>query len=223
MPLFFMISGFLFKFRPIGETIRKGFRSLIVPYFILNAVCFMLEIIILHLQGGDLSILAFINRFMPIILGLGYKYNELIPVCTPMWFFYSLFIVQILASASRQLYKYGHILLFVISIVFAVILKTYKFDTLVPIDSSLVAYPFFFGGYILKQITSTIDNSKVTKIVMVLLMVISLLMININGRIDINTCNFGKSIILFYMIGGFISAALICNLKYCKTMLGGQN
>lgn len=36
MPLFFMISGYLYKIRKIREEFIHGFRTLIVPYLLFN-------------------------------------------------------------------------------------------------------------------------------------------------------------------------------------------
>lgn len=39
VPLFFIISGYLYKPRPIFEIVKKGFKQLVKPMFLTNLVC----------------------------------------------------------------------------------------------------------------------------------------------------------------------------------------
>ena len=97
MPLFFMISGLLYKNQDYKEILRKSFKSLLIPYLLINAICFLLWIITQYLHG-DLHSTAFLARLYAILLGLGYERFDLIPVCAPTWFFLALFWCRILMS-----------------------------------------------------------------------------------------------------------------------------
>ena len=46
MPLFFMLSGFLYKRTNFKSEIKKSFRSLIIPYLIFNLLLIIVSIII---------------------------------------------------------------------------------------------------------------------------------------------------------------------------------
>ena len=85
------------------------------------------------------------------------------------------------------------------------ILQYYEIDTLVPIDSTLLAMPFFIAGYEMKEFFKRDLSFYVVLIIFVALIVFNYY----NGRVDINTCQIGNSLLLFYLTyiihSGFIS------------------
>lgn len=51
VPLFFIISGYLYKPRSISEIVRKGFKQLLIPMFLTNFLC-ILGLVALFLRSG---------------------------------------------------------------------------------------------------------------------------------------------------------------------------
>lgn len=95
MPLFFAISGLFAKDYIRGISVIKGsFKTLMIPYICLNAVC-LIFFSLLELYKGTFSIGLLKSQMFAIVLGVGYATESLTPVCTPMWFFYALFIIKI--------------------------------------------------------------------------------------------------------------------------------
>ena len=84
MPLFFMISGFLYKPRHFKEQVKKDFYSLMAPYYLINFICLIPSFAIMIFKDYDISYL--VNRIGAIFMGVGYKAGNWQPVCSPMWF-----------------------------------------------------------------------------------------------------------------------------------------
>ena len=71
MPLFFVLSGVLYKRRGFVETVRKTFKTLLIPYFLISFICLGYYLALLGLQGG-ITWIDIWNRVGAIFLGLGY-------------------------------------------------------------------------------------------------------------------------------------------------------
>ena len=214
MPLFFVLSGMLYKYRSFLETIKKAFKSLVVPYFIISVICLCYYLVLKGLQG-NITWMDVWSRVGAIFLGLGYETNNWTPVSSPMWFVVALLVIYLILSLSRN--KYYDIAVLVISIIISIILRKTDVDTLFPIDSALMAMPFFVVGYIFKDFIINIDFKK--------LLVPALLMLPVwyitavfNGRVDMCGCNYGRSMILFYLIG--LMACFIA-ISFCKIIRVG--
>lgn len=52
MPLFFIISGYFYKDEPIKVTLIKKIKKLLVPFFVIELVCILTEIIIYIINGA---------------------------------------------------------------------------------------------------------------------------------------------------------------------------
>ena len=63
-----------------------------------------------------------------IALGVGYATESLTPVCTPMWFFYALFIIKIVYAVVPKT-KISKTLQFVLCFVAVRLLTYYNIDT----------------------------------------------------------------------------------------------
>ena len=217
MPLFFVISGYLFKYRDLKEQIAKSWKGIMVPYLLVNAICLAISLIS-TIRNGELSLTLVWNKVLPICTGLGYGMGAYEPVCTPMWFFYVMFFLQILVNlVGRQT---QHCLIFTLGSLALCILMNYKgIDTLVPIDSLLMAVPFFYLGIWLKTILQKVNiDNRIIKVTIPLILLPFGLMIGMyNGRIDMDLFQFGNSVFLFY-----ISAMITCSaLIFASLQIGG--
>lgn len=195
MPLFFIISGMLYKNRPFIDAIKKGGKTLLIPYLIINAILLTYNLFI-HIVGGNTLTMEFLyNRIAPIFLGLGYVVDNLIPVCTPLWFLVVLFMIQTIFAISHK-WQY-HMCITLLGIIIFKVLDHYEIDTLVPIDSALLAMPFFFIGHVFKNMFS-----KKVSIYALPIIALALVIVNFyNGRVDICEAKFGNSMLLMYTSG----------------------
>lgn len=196
MPLFFILSGILFKYRNFIESLKKGWHTLLVPYFIINLIILAYTSILLILKG-TFDVQMFLGKVVAVIVGLGYNVGYLSPVSAPTWFLISLFFLHILTSLRED--RAYRLLLVLFCIGVFLILQYYEIDTLVPIDSTLLAMPFFIAGYEMKEFFKRDLSFYVVLIIFVALIVFNYY----NGRVDINTCQIGNSLLLFYLNGTF--------------------
>lgn len=56
MPLFFIISGILYKPLSFAVTIKKYYRRLIIPYLIMNGVCLLIVCLVAIKNGVCLGL-----------------------------------------------------------------------------------------------------------------------------------------------------------------------
>ena len=159
MPLFFILSGLFFRPGKLKRTVR----STLIPYLSLNALMLIWSMLLALFRHE--SILILFKRSVPaIIMGLGYNTTDYTPVCAPMWFFYVLMLVHVIAnfaysSYGRKIFVNSYLLVTsVLSIFVVLLLKKSEIDTLIPIDSALYAFPYFAFGYYIKEGTEKVPS-----------------------------------------------------------------
>lgn len=216
MPFFFMLSGMLYKKRDLPETFKKSIKTLIIPYLIISLICFLYYTVVDYLVNSEFSISMVYHRVGAILMGLGYATNNWEPVSQPMWFIIALFFMQIAMSLSSY-HKYGEYILLVVSLLFYVILQFFKIDTYPPFDSAAIAFPFFFVGYKMKN--WLLNEDRKMNAVPFVLFLLWLILATFNGRVDVCHCDYGNSLILFYLTG-FIGSFMLVMLCQ-KIKVGG--
>ena len=102
---------------------------------------------LLELYKGTFSIGLLKSQMFAIVLGVGYATESLTPVCTPMWFFYALFIIKIVYAVVPKT-KISKTFQFVLCLVAVRLLTIYNIDTYIPLDSAIMAYPFFLIAHV---------------------------------------------------------------------------
>ena len=216
MPLFFFISGLLYHPMSPQQTLEKDWRTLLVPYLLLNLIC-LIPFMLSPLKG-TFTFERLFQRLGAIAMGLGYEHDYWVPVSSPCWFLISLFLARIILSfAYKRLNAYTLSFVCLISILSTLYLHQLKFDLLVPLDSTFLAFPFICLGYALKPYwtTSSIHINRTKDFSLALVCLISLLLIqHFNGRVDTNLCIYGKSLLLYYA-GGITGTFFILFISKC--------
>lgn len=225
MPMFFLISGMLYKPLSLGETIKKNWSGLMIPYLLLNLICYV-PLFVISLWHGNLTWESVWHNWGATLLGLGYECNGFVPISTPCWFIYALFIAKVIMSLCTRGNKASIVLLAMASLFLSVVLQMLNWDTWIPVDSALLAIPFLCIGFLLKEtIVKMVQRAwGRTDLVMALLFLLWCCLVPINGKVDMNTCLTGSSILLFYVIAliasfvffrlSYIMYALLKNYRY---------
>lgn len=213
MPLFFMISGLLYKPVSFTITIKKYFHRLIIPYLIMNGACLTI-VGLVAIKNGLFSLPFLLNRIGAIVIGLGYQYCDLIPVDTPTWFLVVLFYVYVFQSLTTN-NRYIPLIASVLSIIIVFTFSAFNIDTCLPIDSALMSYPFFCFGLYMKDVVHKQIKEASCIIIFAFMLLCTLVLSLFNGRADINTCNYGNNILIYYICGGIGS---LCVIFLCKLM-----
>jgi fucose 4-O-acetylase-like acetyltransferase len=229
MPLFFFISGCLEKDRTLKETIKNGLKTIIIPYVTLYGLFYLWWFPVSLMRHpelfGTISLEnAIIKPFLGMIFGVGYDTNFSIMIDVPLWFLIGLFFVKILHCLLRIVFKQNNILIVlsnfvIIGVVY--LIKTLEVDLLFSLDSAFLALPYFVIGNVMKK-RKMIRQYKIDTIkrfifvlcVAIICFSILILIVPLNGRIDINGCSYGKNILLSYFIGivGIISTIILSQI-----------
>lgn len=151
MPSFFLLSGCLFSIDSqavISKRIVSKFKRLIIPAWILGAICSIPFLIGLIISPSLDALIVFLTKLVGTIGGYPTWSNTF--NCTPLWFLFSLFMVEVIAISITARWK-RICILFLIGVV-GVILSLYvKVYTPFNIAISLSGMIFFaIGAYVRK-------------------------------------------------------------------------
>lgn len=203
VPLFFVISGFLFKKEEnIRTFFKKNFYNLILPMLIM--------VIIVQIRKNVPLILndTFeVARIPKICFGFLTGDQKVLGAC---WFIYTLFIIKVILQLTPTS-KYLH---FIISIIFSIVcFWLAKNDIYLQnaVANVLLSYPFFIIGLILRKYKEALNNgfgrNKETLMFLITIIITSVCTY-LNGNVWVYLNDYGNSFML-YIIGGISGTAII--------------
>lgn len=203
MPMFFILSGILFKDASWSKVINGGISSLLIPYLGINVICLGLWCVTEY-ANGTLLYDNFLIRVGAVCLGLGYERYGLVPVCSPLWFLLALFWCR-LATCFYVKCLHNKVVrcLFILIIIIAVSLLN-RLEIQIPFacSSALLALPFMIVAYEIKRFFLIKRSMKIQALIVFISILIVLPSYSINyvdSRCDIDAVWFGKSLLLFYL------------------------
>ena len=97
MPLFFLLSGYLYKERPLREIVRHNYEKVLKPYMWCLLLC---TPICLYFYKGDWLLTCLFTKNVPMICG--FDWNGQIG---PLWFLLAYFVSSILLWAVKRIGK----------------------------------------------------------------------------------------------------------------------
>lgn len=155
MPLFFVVSGFLWSDANLKNTIRmwgkRKFRSLIIPYFKIASVCLAIwGIIIPVFMLKDVDYYHYLYQIMKYLFGIIYSIGtvEYMPQCSPIWFLTSMFCANMFFFLVR---KYVPLYLGLSSFLLIGFVGTYIPHLPWNIGSGIIGCYFMSVGYEIKK------------------------------------------------------------------------
>lgn len=102
MPLFFIVSGFLwnnskYQTMSIRDFVEKKFRAYIIPYFKMALICFVIWGLFYGMFQCD-TVSAYLQKIWKYTYGilLVYPRSQFMPACYPLWFLVALFFSEFL-------------------------------------------------------------------------------------------------------------------------------
>ena len=214
MPLFFIISGYLYKQKQSETLITGGgkiWRSLVAPYLVYQmaylpfAIWFHRKELLAEGQWWKLLV--------GILDGDGYNTPISLYVCLPCWFIVSIIWLRLL-FLYVNINKFSTAMMIMLSVLFLVIRKHQGFDLFFCLDSTIMAIPYFLIGYYMKT-KSILERMKGrTKLLSVAILsaIIVSLMLMFNGPAQMNRPSYGLSIISCY-IAGFSGSMLVFSIS----------
>jgi acyltransferase len=202
MPLFFFLSGYVLKEgrlqRAFSENIRHYASRLLVPYFGFSMLTYLPWVMVTRFYGADVKLN--IHPMRPIIgtfYGIGIdgwlQHNAM------LWFLPCLFIVHMLFQMTVSLV--AEILVMGTSILLACIglVLSHFMPFRMPwgIEVALIAMPFYVVGYRFSKFSWVPKHKLLIALMLVALVLAQGLIIDLNGRVDMNFISLGNPF-LFY-------------------------
>ncbi len=208
MPLFFTVSGFLYKERPLRTEIRKISNSLYLPYLLYMIFLYPYAV----LKHGD--IISF-KRILQVLSGC---LENTSAVYSSLWFIFALITIRLMISATQKL---NDIIKLIISIALYSIIYynnwCLKYDFF-QFDTALLGISFFIIGKIIREYNMFIKLSKqkTTYLINVVLLILVLIFSLKNGDVDTFKNITGHSLIIFYFNAIFFSYLIMfVAYKFC--------
>ena len=194
MPLFFIVSGMLIKYKYNNNTkefIISKVKHILIPYIIFSLCNSIINII---LYGFN------INSF---ILDIVYTFTL---IGVDMWFLQVLFLSEVIFILLKRFIKNKYIRMCFISMLFITSLFITKEDRFLLQYSSrvFISLGFIEIGYILMNL---IKEKKISNILLIILLGIQIILSKYNGYVDLNNLVFNNKIL--YVVNSVIGTISI--------------
>lgn len=182
MPLFFFLSGYLLnvdKYNNYFSFIKARFKRLIVPYIIFSIISVILVCLINDLQLGKLDVMNFLKTSI-ISKRNGIDYNG------ALWFFTSLFSIEVMYFPMRKKIKNNSILsliIFTIGFIGYMYIEIWKYSMLPWSFNYSVLYIVFYSLGNLFRTYKSMIGAKWLVIPLIILNITYLLSNNIISRL----------------------------------------
>ncbi|USS93475.1 acyltransferase family protein [Fructilactobacillus ixorae] len=187
VPIFFVLSGYLFKVKPLGKVARGGLDNLLLPYIGTALIIVILSIIAVHFphlkglqspgSGKQMLLAAGYGIGSPTTLNLG-AFQLFIPAIGAIWFLLAMLIGNLLFNGIvrlAELTRYSMILTLVLSMITALLGFTTAKALILPwsINAALISPIFYWFGYALRHYDLVENGTSYYFIVGIVLWVIS--------------------------------------------------
>lgn len=207
MPLFFFLSGYLLKSStlhlPFPDYLKRLWRTILVPYVGFWVISYIYWLIThtLVLDPAKYDGLGFWDLFSGLLYGTGDIKHNLYIINVDLWFFTCLFITNIFHYFCKRWSSIrGFIVIMALFGGFTPFIPTLiGFRLPWNIELSGVAMVFFGSGYLLQSMQ--MPNRKILGRIGLMIFPIWVVMVWVNGGVDMNTMIFGN-LWLFYLGAG---------------------
>lgn len=214
MPMFFLISGYLFKIRTQKECIKRSINLLIIPYLAYSMLFILIDFILFNNSHEVLN--GLVNTF----IGKG--------SFSVLWFFIALFWVEIFFNyIMKRFDKRKSVKLIVMITLIGYIFSIIQFSNynLYYLNTASVSISFFTIGYFIKNNNINFYNYFSKKIMLIIFCVLNLISFYINykifnRRIDLSDAFFGFILLTYIssLTGTYITMYISYRLRAKKNM-----
>lgn len=204
VPLFFIISGYLFKKETsTGTFFKKNLYSLIIPYLLL---CLIKDFS--HITKHWNNFAELMNCPIGILTGF-HTFNDA-PAAKNLWFVYTLFILKIIFQFVDNRNR-NMLLLLLAGLGGTFVMNLYGCNPAWAVTDTFAALPFFMFGYIVSNrygvcLDNFISSVKTKNILLPLLgfllpMLLLLFVSDCNGEVRMFKGYYGENLLLFLLFG----------------------
>lgn len=219
MPLFFFLSGMLFKDKKEGFVVflKTKTKSLMRPWLIILFISFLVCLAIPQWRN-EITLSAVLSDL--------YTANTNVFQNSSLWYlvcFYFMLLIFFLVNKIKRTAVTA--LVFIIIAVGLLWIKVLLDRTNLPfnrlpfkIDSALIALVFFYVAYLYKDKILPFMNGKANLLLVAFVVVASAVLCVYNGWSNINSLDFGRIRLLYYPVA-FIGIASVCLVSQVITKL----
>ena len=204
MPLFFIVAGYFFKYKPVKDRFIRDFRRLIIPYL------FVVIMTALIAFAKDLKETGEIDLHLGTLYECG----------TPAWFLLALFGAKQIFNLLFQFCKRFYLLYaFLLSSTPCIMAHYIEIDPTLAIGSSVCGVFFYAVGYYVNT-NHILIKSAPYKAYIVVMAILLWLNTSIFGAVDMHYCIFKLWIIDFLgACAGVYLCYALCNYIEKRTVL----
>ena len=210
MPIFFILSGFLFKEYEYKEFFFKKIKSLIIPYINFACILYMFSLF----RNFILKDTNLIKQLIDI-----FTFNTIgdLPFGNSIWFLTCMFFVETIFMIlkkflNKELYMGISILVFSI---LGYVLSYYEVTLIWGVGSAFMAMIFYYFGYLLRKYYVYMKNIKLKLILIVALLIFSTILVSFNGYVNMRVLKYGN-FLLFYINAILTSLTIIILAIYIE-------
>lgn len=157
VPLFFVVSGLLFKGEDLARSIKKRGKQLLIPFYITGTIVVIGKLVFTYVSNSEIHIKDIINWIVALICGYGYDYDffgHTIYAIGAIWFLWALFwsfvTLQIIFKLTKRTSEWIRALaVIIVSVIGYIIGQFFWIPTNIDLGLYCVIYLYF--GYILKN------------------------------------------------------------------------
>lgn len=209
MPLFFILSGVVYRFRDNRTFLNKKLKGLLVPYIIFSIIGLVISMIIPSWRSG-LSIRAILKDI--------YCANPNAVNVSSIWFLVCLFIVSMAFNFIQKYNKKSQCIIvgvcFILGVTYSKMISVWTFlpEGRLPfnIDTSLIALTFFAIGAWLR-------NYVVDRKVFIISCVTFVVSFLFNGRVNLHGLTFNNPVLyIMESISGTVIVIFLCSYILVK-------
>ena len=201
MPLFFFLSGFLHKLKiGRGKYFLSILKQLVIPFLIFNGLTFITKIKDIPIDGVFVVTCDFLKE-----LGESIYLGEL-PI-GPSWFILSLIWMKIIMFFLLRI-RSDFRSLSIVGITWVIVLAVFytsnfpKIPNYFHLGSSLLSFPFYIAGYLLKlKYKDSVAWLKKRYWMISLIFALYLVGLSFNGFTSLEGCVVGNHVLFMYLSG----------------------
>lgn len=186
MPLFFVISGYCYKQKSLGELFKRRLKTMIIPYFAFYGIYILVELF-LNIRAFDESL---ISHIVDIILG-----NDVM-----LWFLVALFLVELIYTLLTNYISSTKMLTVIVVVLAAIgfLLAQNHIELCYRIHTAFIMIGFYHLGVWVSRKNFFEAGYLKSVLWMLFLCIINIATMFFNVHIDVRTGVYGNYV-LFYI------------------------
>ena len=221
VPVFFFVSGYLYKVISPKIALKKYFKRLFIPFIFFTVLGIVIYMAMKGYYTGDLLIPKLLNLLKASLIS---KPN-LFPMGNyTIWFLLALFNVFIIFSLLKHYIKKDLLVLIPIILlnIILVIIKSFGIYLYLSLDSAILGLTFFYGGYLFRKynLIEFFKNNYINILLFLVFLGFALIIFYLKSTFSMQAATWSGNFLLAY-IGAFSGifmvvaiSSILSKLKY---------